>query len=84
MNALYAVGFHDEKFYGRAKQRKVFMCWKTKSIFHYFHHSDLKWSRVAMAIHHNVDGTALNYALDFSGGTATTVTFNEDMDIKAD
>ena len=25
---------------------------------------------------------ALNYALDFSGGTATTVTFNEDMDIK--
>ena len=31
---------------------------------------------------HNVDGTALNYALDFSGGTATTVTFNEDMDIK--
>ena len=35
-----------------------------------------------MLIHHNVDGTALNYALDFSGGTATTVTFNEDMDIK--
>ncbi len=29
-----------------------------------------------------LDGTALNYALDFSGGTATTVTFNEDMDIK--
>lgn len=24
----------------------------------------------------------MNYALDFSGGTATTVTFNEDMDIK--
>ncbi len=35
-----------------------------------------------MLIHHNTDGTALNYALDFSGGTATTVTFNEDMDIK--
>ena len=45
MNALYAVGFHDEKFYGRAKQRKVFnVVRKTKSIFHYFHHSDLKWS----------------------------------------
>ncbi|MDE8682642.1 protein translocase subunit SecDF, partial [Blautia schinkii] len=35
-----------------------------------------------MAIHNNVDGTAMNYALDFSGGTATTVTFNEDKDIK--
>ena len=45
MNALYAVGFHDEKFYGRAKQRKVFnVVGKPKSIFHYFHHSDLKWS----------------------------------------
>ncbi len=25
---------------------------------------------------------ALNYSLEFSGGTSTTVTFNEDMDIK--
>ena len=33
-------------------------------------------------IHHQIDGTSMNYALDFSGGTATTVTFNEDMDIK--
>ena len=37
---------------------------------------------VAMVVHHQTGGTALNYALDFSGGTATTVTFNEDMDIK--
>ena len=28
------------------------------------------------------DGSILNYSLEFSGGTATTVTFNEDMDIK--
>ncbi len=24
----------------------------------------------------------MNYSLEFSGGTSTTVTFNEDMDIK--
>ena len=35
-----------------------------------------------MGISHGTKGTALNYALDFSGGTATTVTFNKDMDIK--
>ena len=35
-----------------------------------------------MMIHHQTGGPALNYALDFSGGTATTVTFNKDMDIK--
>lgn len=35
-----------------------------------------------MFAYHQGGGKALNYALDFSGGTATTVTFNEDMDIK--
>lgn len=35
-----------------------------------------------MMIHQKTDGSILNYSLEFSGGTATTVTFNEDMDIK--
>ena len=35
-----------------------------------------------MMIHQKTDGSSLNYSLEFSGGTATTVTFNEDMDIK--
>lgn len=33
MNALYAVGFHDEKFYGRAKQRKVFNVVGKRKVF---------------------------------------------------
>ena len=82
MNALYAVGFHDEKFYGRAKQRKVFNVVGKRKVFFIISIILILSGPVAMAIHHNVDGTALNYALDFSGGTATTVTFNEDMDIK--
>ena len=82
MNALYAVGFHDEKFYGRAKQRKVFNVVGKRKVFFIISIILILSGPVAMVIHHNVDGTALNYALDFSGGTATTVTFNEDMDIK--
>ena len=82
MNALYAVGFHDEKFYGRAKQRKVFNVVGKRKVFFIISIILILSGPVAMAIHHNVDGTALNYALDFSGGTATTVTFTEDMDIK--
>ena len=35
-----------------------------------------------MMIHQKTYGSILNYSLEFSGGTATTVTFNEDMDIK--
>ncbi|MFR3030814.1 MAG: protein translocase subunit SecF, partial [Blautia sp.] len=38
---------------------------------------------VFMAIHSSTDGKALNYSMEFSGGTSTNVTFNEDMDIKA-
>ena len=82
MNALYAVGFHDEKFYGRAKQRKVFNIVGKRKVFFIISIILILSGPVAMVVHHNVDGTALNYALDFSGGTATTVTFNEDMDIK--
>lgn len=82
MNALYAVGFHDEKFYGRAKQRKIFNIVGKRKVFFIISIVLILSGPVAMLIHHNVDGTALNYALDFSGGTATTVTFNEDMDIK--
>lgn len=36
MNALYAVGFHDEKFYGRAKQRKVFNVVGKRKVFSLF------------------------------------------------
>ena len=35
-----------------------------------------------MLIHKATGGKALNYSLEFSGGTSTNVTFNEDMDIK--
>ena len=82
MNAFYAVGFHDEKLYGRAKQRKIFNIVGKRKVFFIISIVLILSGPVAMLIHHNTDGTALNYALDFSGGTATTVTFNEDMDIK--
>ena len=82
MKALYAVGFHDEKFYGRAKERKIFDIVGKRKGFFILSIILILSGPVAMIAHHQIDGTALNYALDFSGGTATTVTFNEDMDIK--
>ena len=82
VNALYAVGFQNEKFYGRAKSRKIFDVVGKRKVFFILSIVLMLSGPVAMLIHHQTDGTALNYALDFSGGTATTVTFNEDMDIK--
>ena len=82
VNALYAVGFHDPKFYGRAKERKAFNFVGKRKVFFILSIVLILCGPLAMVIHHQIDGTSMNYALDFSGGTATTVTFNEDMDIK--
>lgn len=82
MNALYAVGLQDAKFYGKAKQRKSFNFVGKKNVFFILSLILILVGPVSMMIHQKTDGSSLNYSLEFSGGTATTVTFNEDMDIK--
>ncbi len=81
INALYALGVTDAKFYGKAKTRKPF---------------DFVGKRfIAMAISIAVilvgagffigNGVAgnrvLNFSLEFLGGTSTTVTFDEEMTV---
>ncbi len=82
MNAMYAVGIQDEKFYGRAKKRKSINFVGKKNIFFIISLVLILVGPVSMMIHQKTDGSILNYSLEFSGGTATTVTFNENMDIK--
>ena len=82
INALYAIGIKDPKFYGKAKERKVFDFVGKRKVFFLLSLLLIITGPVTMMIHHQTGGTALNYALDFSGGTATTITFNKDMDIK--
>ena len=82
MNAMYAVGIQDEKFYGRAKKRKSINFVGKKNIFFIISLVLILVGPVSMMIRQKTDGSILNYSLEFSGGTATTVTFNENMDIK--
>lgn len=82
VNAVYAVGVRDEKFYGRAKIRKSINFTGHKKIFFIVSILLILSGPVTMFINSQMGNKALNYGLDFSGGTATTVTFNEDMDIK--
>lgn len=45
VNALYAVGIHDPKFYGNTKERKAIkFCGKKKGIFYCFYYPDSEWS----------------------------------------
>ncbi len=82
INALYAVGVRDEKFYGKTEEKKEInfvgkrrLCFTLSIIL-------ILAGPVTMLIHSAAGGKALNYSLEFSGGTSTNVTFNEDMDIK--
>ena len=82
INALYAVGVRDEKFYGKTEEKKVInfvgkrkFCFTLSIIL-------ILAGPAVMLIHSTTGGKALNYSLEFSGGTSTNVTFNEDLDIK--
>ena len=82
IHALYAVGITDPKFYGKAKERKPINFIGKRKVFFILSAVLILAGPLVLGISHGTKGTALNYALDFSGGTATTVTFNKDMDIK--
>lgn len=82
VNALYGVGIRSEKFYGRAKQSKVINFVSKRRVFFVISALLILSAPVAMVVNHTAGNKALNYNLEFSGGTSTNVTFNEDMDIK--
>ena len=82
VNALYAVGVRDPKFYGSAKERKAVDFLGKKKVFFAISIILILCGPAAMFANSHAGNKALNYSLEFSGGTSTTVTFNEDMDIK--
>ncbi len=83
VNALYAVGFRDEKFYGRAKPVKTIDFVGKKKIF--FTISLILAILVPIAGMGGFKAAtdkSLNYSLEFMGGTSTTVEFNENMSME--
>ena len=82
LNAFYAAGLKDEKFYGRTKEHKNIDFLGKKAIFFVLSGAVIIGGFVAMGIHSSKSGNALNYSLEFKGGTSTNVTFNEDMSIE--
>lgn len=77
MNALYAVGVRDAKFYGKAKKIKNVDFVGKKAIFFTCSILVICVGVVGMAVHGIKGDKSLNYSLEFLGGTSTTVEFNE-------
>lgn len=79
MKAFYAVGIQDAKWYGTAKERTTIKFTSKKKIFFGISIAAIVAGFVFMGINKAQTGGALNYSLEFVGGTSTNVTFNEDM-----
>ncbi len=77
MNALYAVGVRDAKFYGKAKKIENVDFVGKKAIFFTCSILVICVGIVGMAVHGIKGDKSLNYSLEFLGGTSTTVEFNE-------
>ena len=82
MNALYAIGIRDAKWYGIGKDRKSINFLGKKGIFFGVSIAVIVAGFVVMGINAYNGKDALNYSLEFKGGTATTVTFNEKMTLE--
>ena len=81
--AFYAVGIRDVKFYAKRKEaRKPINFLSKKAAFFAVSIAVICVGFVAMGIQSSKGNGALNYSLEFKGGTATNVTFDKDYSIK--
>ena len=80
--SLYALGMKSEKLYGRAKERKSIDFIGKKAVFFTISGIIIAAGLISMGVHSATEGKALNYGLDFMGGTSTTADFGKDMTIE--
>ena len=81
LNALYALGLKDEKYFGKGKELKTLRLVERKNILFGISIVVIAAGFVAMGVYGS-KGNALNYGLDFMGGTSTTVPFDKNYTIE--
>jgi len=77
INSFYAIGVRSPKAYGKAKEPTQFDFVGKKAIFMGISCAIIAAGLITMGVFKAKDGAALNYSLEFLGGTSTTVDFNE-------
>ncbi len=82
INALYAVGCTSPKLYGKAKSVRTINFMGPKNIFFVISILIIGTGFGFMAMNQNKGLDALNYSLEFKGGTSTNITFNENYSIE--
>lgn len=80
--ALYYLGFESPKLYGVKKDGKVLNFLGKKNLCFILSIVVIAAGWAGMALNKSQTGYVLNYGMDFTGGTSTNVTFNEDMSLE--
>lgn len=78
VKAFYAIGFKDEKFYGRTKERKGVSFIAKRHVFYVISIAIIAAGFIGMGIGKANGKGALNLSLEFVGGTSTTADFGKD------
>ena len=82
MQGLYAIGFKSEKLYGRAKDRKPINFLKHKAVYFIISIVVIVAGFVGMGVYSAQGNRALNYSLEFAGGTSTKADFGKDYTVE--
>lgn len=82
MQALFAVGFKDEKFYGRAKEMKTIDFMKRRGLWFAISIAVVVSGIAGMLYFGATTGKAFNYGIEFAGGTSTTADFGKEYTIE--
>ncbi len=77
LKAVYALGLRNPKLYGVKKEYKVQGYVKFSRIAYIISFVAIAAGLIALPIFKGKEGSALNYTLEFTGGTAMTVNFEE-------
>ena len=80
--AFYWLGLRDEKFYGRAKERKTINFLQKRYVFFGISLAIIAAGFIGMGVHKASGQNSLNYGLDFMGGTSTTADFGKEYTIE--
>ncbi|MDD6328851.1 MAG: protein translocase subunit SecD [Lachnospiraceae bacterium] len=82
LNAVVDLGIVNPKFFGKAKEPKVHNFVKNSKVCFFVSLAVIIAGLVFLPINKSGKGSALNYSLEFTGGTSTTVTFDREYNLE--